>query len=42
MFRIRFVKPYTEGVTEQSFRTREEAERMIAFYASCGTVARFV
>jgi len=42
MFTIEFVKPYTQGVTQQSFRSRSEAENMIAFYATCGVRAHFV
>jgi len=39
MFTITYTAPYTAAVRTQSFSTREEAERMIAFYASCGTKA---
>jgi hypothetical protein len=41
MFTIEFTSPYG-GTRRQSFNTRQEAERMIRFYASCGTIARFV
>jgi hypothetical protein len=42
MFTIEFKTPYTGAIRRQSFPTRSEAERMIAFYATCGTIARFV
>lgn len=36
---IRYFAPYTQTWREQWFPTIQEAERMIAFYASCGTRA---
>jgi len=42
MFTIAYTAPYTGAARTQSFATREEAERMIAFYASCGTKATLV
>ena len=42
MFNIQFIAPYSGTVRMQSFPTLDEALRMIAFYASCGTVARIV
>ena len=39
MFTITYKAPYTDAVRYQSFNTVEEAQRMIAFYASCGTKA---
>jgi len=42
MFNIQYRAPYTGTVRTQSFPTLDEALRMIAFYASCGTVARLV
>jgi len=42
MFIIQFTRPYTGAVTTQSFPSRDDAERMIAFYASCGVHARFI
>jgi hypothetical protein len=42
MFNIQYLAPYSRTVRTQSFSSLEEALRMIAFYASCGTVARIV
>lgn len=42
MFTISYIAPYTQQVRTQSFASREEALRMIAFYASCGTRAQLV
>jgi len=42
MFVIKFTKPYTGTVTTQSFPSRDEAQRMIDFYASCGVRAEFL
>jgi hypothetical protein len=41
MYKITFLHPYTQHWLFQSFPTKEEAERMIAFYKSCGSPARF-
>lgn len=45
MFTVRYQVPYpSAGLVEewrtQSFRTLDEAERMVAFYRSCGSPAR--
>ena len=37
MFTIYYTAPYTGQRRTQSFRTREEAESMAAFYRSCGS-----
>ena len=42
MFTITYARPYTGRMATQSFRTMNEAERMIAFYASCGVRAHLV
>lgn len=39
---IRFFAPYGRGWCQQSFSTYAEAERMVAFYRSCGTQADIV
>ncbi len=39
MFTISYSAPYTGAVRTQSFPTLAEAQRMIAFYASCETRA---
>jgi hypothetical protein len=36
MTTILYTVPYTNDVRMQTFRTREEAYRMIDFYRSCG------
>jgi hypothetical protein len=42
-FTIRFRVPYNDCEwREQSFPTREQAERMAAFYRSCGSPAELV
>jgi hypothetical protein len=42
-FTITFQSPYNECEWRtQSFTTKEEAERMIRFYQSCGSPAKFV
>lgn len=42
MFTITFQVPYNNCEWRfQTFNTREEAERMIAFYRSCGSPAKF-
>jgi hypothetical protein len=38
-FWIVYTSPYKEGYRYQSFETKEEADRMIEFYATCGTKA---
>jgi hypothetical protein len=41
MFTIRYQTPYNQCEWRtQSFRTLDEAERMVAFYRSCGSPAR--
>ena len=35
MFTIQFRRPYTGDLITQSYRTREEMDRMIHFYESC-------
>ena len=42
MFTIYYTTPYTEQRRTQSFRTREEAERMAAFYRSCGSKSELI
>jgi hypothetical protein len=42
-YTIKFQSPYNNCEWRtQSFTTKEEAERMIAFYKSCGSPAKFV
>jgi hypothetical protein len=41
-FTIRYLSPYSQEWRTQSFTTRDEAERMIAFYRSCGSPAEMV
>jgi hypothetical protein len=36
---IRFLRPYAQVWTIQTFATMAEAQAMIRFYASCGTQA---
>ena len=38
-FEVRYQRPYSNGWFSQFFSTREEAERMVAFYLSCGAPA---
>ena len=42
MFTIQYRAPYTGQMRTQSFPTRDDAMRMIAFYASCGTRAQLI
>ena len=42
MFTIQFARPYTGNVTTQSFPTKDDALRMIAFYSSCGVRAHLI
>ena len=39
MFIVEYRTPYTDAPRTQSFQTRDDAERMAAFYRSCGTRA---
>jgi len=39
LFWIVYTSPYKEGYRYQSFETKDEADRMIEFYATCGTSA---
>ena len=42
-FTIKYISPYNECQWRtQSFTTKEEAERMIRFYQSCGSPAQFL
>jgi hypothetical protein len=41
-FTIKYQTPYTQEWRTQSFTTIEEAERMIAFYRSCGSPAELI
>ena len=42
-FTITYQTPYNNCEWRtQSFTTKEEAERMIAFYQSCGSPAKFI
>ena len=42
MFVISYTAPYTGATRTQSFATLADAQRMIAFYATCGTKASLV
>jgi len=42
MYRITYFQPYSQRWLFQTFSTLMEAQRMIDFYKSCGTPARFV
>jgi len=41
MHRIKYFVPYTQCWKFQTFNTRDEAQRMITFYHSCGSPASF-
>jgi hypothetical protein len=42
-FTITYQSPYNScDWRTQTFNTKEEAERMIAFYRSCGSPAKFI
>ena len=38
-FEVRYPRPYSNAWFSQFFATREEAERQVAFYLSCGAPA---
>ncbi len=38
-FEVRYQRPYSNAWYSQFFSTRDEAERMVAFYLSCGAPA---
>jgi hypothetical protein len=43
MFKITYQTPYNNCEWRiQSFNTLEEAERMVAFYLSCGSPAKLI
>ena len=42
MFTIYYITPYTGERRTQSFRTREEAVSMVAFYRSCGSKSELI
>ena len=42
MFKIRYFAPYTQSWRVQTVSTKEEAEKMIAFYVSCGSTAYLI
>ncbi len=41
-FAVRYQAPYTGQWREQTFPTLDQAERMVAFYLSCGSPAQLV
>lgn len=38
-YEVRYQRPYCNGWYSQFFTTLQEAERMVAFYLSCGAPA---
>jgi hypothetical protein len=39
---IEYMSPYAHTMRRQTFDTLDQAERMIIFYGSCGTLARLI
>ena len=39
---IEYMSPYAHTMRRQAFDTLEQAQRMIIFYGTCGTLARLI